>query len=134
MAKQTLVHPESGLLTASFTTKGKSIDGREGSTLWMVGHCLQILEEAFALDQYHRARKELGETLLGFGYAHEWPGSWHGPADVDSGPIIPVLNISAGSSGLAFIGASAFGDEPYLKSLSATLDFAAFPKRKSGGL
>jgi len=134
MAKQTLVHAESGLLTASFNTKGQPIDGPEGSTLWMVAHCLQILDEDFARDQYRRTRKELGETLLGFGYAHEWPNSWHGPTDIDSGPIIPVLNISAGSSGLAFIGASAFGDEPYLKSLSTTLDFAAFPKRKSGAL
>jgi hypothetical protein len=134
MAKQTLVHPESGLLTASFTIKGQPLDGPEGSTLWMVAHSLQILDEDFARDQYQRARKELGETLLGFGFAHEWPRSWHGPADIDSGPIIPVLNISAGSSGMAFIGASSFGDEPYLKALSATLDFAAFPKRKSGAL
>lgn len=134
MAKQRLVHPESGLLTASFTMKGKPLDGPEGSTLWMVAHSLQILDEEFARDQYQRTRKELGETLLGFGYAHEWPGSWHSPADVDSGPIIPVLDISAGSSGMAFIGATAFGDEAYLKALSATLDFAAFPKRKSGAL
>jgi len=37
-----------------------------------------------------------------------------------------VFNISAGSSGMAFIGASAFGDEKFLSSLAATLDFAAF--------
>jgi hypothetical protein len=99
-----------------------------------VANCLQILDAAFARDQYQRARKELGTTTLGFGYAHEWPKSWDGPADIDSGPIIPVLDISAGSSGMAFIGASAFGDETFLRSLAATLDFAAFPKRKSGAL
>ena len=95
---------------------GRPLDGPEGSTIWMVAHCLQLLDEDFARDQYQRARKELGEITLGFGYAHEWPKSWHGPADIDSGPIIPVLDISAGSSGMAFIGATAFGDDTFLRS------------------
>ena len=67
-------------------------------------------------------------------YAHEWPQSWPGTADVDSGPIFPVFNISAGSSGMALIGASAFDDGEFLKSLAATLDFAAFPARTQGRL
>ncbi len=134
MAKQKLVHRESGLLVSSFNADGIPMDGPEGSTIWMVAHMLQPVDAAFARDQYDRARKELGEVTLGFGYAHEWPQSWHGPADVDSGPIIPVLNISPGSSGMAFIGASAFGDEKFLTALAATLDFAAFPARQHGGL
>ena len=134
MAKQKLVHRESGLLVSSFTADGIPLDGPEGSTIWMVAHMLQPVDGEFARDQYDRARKELGAITLGFGYAHEWPKSWSGPADVDSGPIIPVLNISAGSSGMAFIGASAFGDDTFLSSLAATLDFAAFPSRKQGAL
>ncbi|MSU57553.1 MAG: hypothetical protein EXS35_05140 [Pedosphaera sp.] len=130
MAKQKLVHPESGLLVASFTARGKPLDGPEGSTLWFVCHCLQVLDDDFARDQYERARKELGEITAGFAYAHEWPRSWNGSPDIDSGPIIPVFDISAGSSGLAFIGASAFQDEEFLASLAATLDFAAFPSRR----
>jgi hypothetical protein len=134
MAKQRLVHRESGLLVSSFTADGIPLDGPEGSSLWMVAHGLQLLDEDFARDQYQRARKELGEITVGFGYAHEWPASWHGQADIDSGPVIPVFNISAGSSGMAFIAASAFSDEKFLSSLAATLDFAAFPARKAGGL
>jgi hypothetical protein len=134
MAKKKLVHEESGLLISSFTTDGTPLDGPEGSTLWMVAHCLQILDPDFARDQYQRARRELGRTTLGFSYAREWPVSWIGPADIDSGPIIPVFNISAGASGMAFIGASAFGDEKFLSSLAATRDFAAFPSRANGRL
>src|SRR5205807_348885 len=102
----------------------------------MQGNPLPITESypnecwMFARDQYQRARKELGRTVCGFGYAREWPGSWQGPMDIDSGPIVPVLQISAGSSGMAFIGASAFQDDDFLSSLGATLDFAAFPARK----
>jgi hypothetical protein len=134
MAKQKLVDRESGLLLSSFTTDDVPLGGPEGSSLWMVAHCLQILDSDFALDQYQRARKQLGEITLGFGYAHEWPKTWTGPANIDSGPIIPVFNISAGSSGMAPIGASAFEDRTFLKSLAATMDFAAFPSRKGGRL
>jgi hypothetical protein len=134
MAKQKLVDSKSGLLLSSFTTDDVPLGGPEGSTLWMAAHSLQILDPEFARDQYQRARRQLGEITLGFGYAHEWPKTWTGPANIDSGPVIPVFNISAGSSGMAPIGASAFDDEPFLKSLNATLDFAAFPSRKSGRL
>lgn len=134
MAKRTLVHRESGLLVTSFTTDATPLDGPEGSTIWMVAHCLQLLDADFAADQYHRARAELGRTTLGFSYAREWPDSWNGPADIDSGPIIPVFKISAGASGMAFIGASAFADETFLSSLAATLDFAGFPSREAGRL
>jgi hypothetical protein len=134
MAKQRLVDPKSGLLISSFTTDGTALDGPEGSTIWMVAHSLQLLDEDFARDQYRRARKELGAITLGFGYAHEWPKSWPGTPDVDSGPIIPVFDISAGSSGMAFIGASTFGDDQFLGSLAATLDFAGFPSRTGGRL
>jgi hypothetical protein len=134
MAKQKLVDRESGLLISSFTADGTALDGPEGSTIWMVAHSLQLLDEDFARDQYQRARKELGAITLGFGYAHEWPKSWKGQADVDSGPIIPGFEISAGSSGMALIGASTFGDGKFLASLAATLDFAAFPSRTHGRL
>jgi hypothetical protein len=134
MAKQKLVDPKSGLLISSFTTHGAPMAGPEGSSIWMVAHSLQLLDEDFARDQYQRARKELGAVTLGFGYAHEWPGSWKGEANIDSGPIIPVFDISAGSSGMAFIGASSFGDDKFLASLAATLDFAGFPSRIGGRL
>jgi hypothetical protein len=134
MAKRKLIDPESGLLVSSFTTDYLPLGGPQGSSLWMVSHALQILDADFARDQYSRARRELGEITCGFGYAHEWPASWKGPANIDSGPIIPVFKISAGSSGMAFIGASAFRDDPFLKSLNSTLDFVGFSSRKAGTL
>ena len=133
-AKQKLVHPRTGLLISSFTADGKPLDGPEGSSIWLVADCLQVVDPEFARDQYDRARRELAQSHCGFGSAREWPASWAGPADVDSGPIIPGLNIRAGSSGLALLGAASFGDDDYLASLAATLDFAAFPKRTRGEL
>lgn len=133
-AKSRLVDPRTGLLITSFTTDGTPLDGPEGSSIWLVAHELQTLDPAWARDQYERARHELGQVTCGFGSAREWPAAWPGPEDVDSGPVIPGLNISAGSSGMALIGAAAFGDAAFLKQLVTTLDFAAFPTRNAGAL
>jgi Linalool dehydratase/isomerase len=133
-AKQKLVDPKTGLLVSSYTVDGRHLDGPEGSSIWMAAHALQIVDPAFAADQYARARRELKHSALGFGWAGEWPASWRGPRDVDSGPVIPLLDVSAGSSGLAFVGAAAFGDRAYLDELSATLELAAFPVERNGGV
>ena len=134
MAKKKLMDPKTGLLVSAFTTDGRPLIGPEGSSLWMIAHSLNLLDADFARDQYERTKKEMGVTQLGFGYAREWPASWPGPPDIDSGPIVPFFEVSAGSSGMAFIGASEFGDHVYLQALATTLDFAGFPSRSGGRL
>jgi len=134
IAKEHLVDKKTGLLLSSYQINGAPLYGPEGSTIWMVAHCLQAVDEPFARDQYERARKELGRITLGFGYGLEWPASWQGPMDVDSGMVVPGLGASAGSSGMAFIAASSFHDWNFLQALVATLDMAAFPSRQSGRL
>jgi hypothetical protein len=133
-AREHLTHPQTGLLVSCYDLDGHPIDGPEGSTIWLVAHCLQLVDPQFAADQYSRARRELGLSCLGFAYAREWPTSWRGAQDIDSGPVIPILDISAGASGMAFLGASAFDDFDYLAGLAATLDMAGFPQRVEGRL
>jgi len=129
-----LTHDETGLLVSSFGWSGDARDGPEGSSIFMVAHCLQLVDPDFARDQYERARDQLGRTLLGFGWAREWPDSWRGRWDIDSGPIVPLLDASAAASGLALLGAGAFGDDRYLDALVGSLDLAAFPVREEGRL
>jgi hypothetical protein len=133
-ARRKLVDPKTGLLVSSYTVDGRALDGPEGSSIWMAAHALQIVDPEFAADQYARARRELAHSALGFGWAGEWPASWRGPRDVDSGPVIPLLDVSAGSSGLAFVGAASFDDHDYLRRLSATLELAGFPVERDGGV
>jgi hypothetical protein len=133
-ARRKLIHPETGLLISSYQLDGTPMDGPEGSSIWVVAHCLRLLDEDFARDQYRRARKELSRDLCGFAWSREWPISWRGSLDVDSGAVIPFLDISAGGSGLAFVAASSFGDRDYLSRLRTTLDFAAFPLKRDGAL
>ncbi|MGC4115765.1 MAG: hypothetical protein QM765_14425 [Myxococcales bacterium] len=134
VAKAKLVDPRTGLLVSSYKLDGMHLDGPEGSSIWMVVHALQVVDPDFARDQYQRARKELGVTVAGFGYSREWPKSWKGPQDVDSGLVVPLLEASPGGSGLALVGAASFGDAEYLASLHASLDFAAFPTESNGEL
>jgi hypothetical protein len=131
-AKAKLTDPPTGLLVSSYTLEGRTKDGPEGSSLWMVAHALRAVDPAFAEDQYRRAKKHLAREVLGFGFAREWPAGRRGPTDVDSGPIVPFFEVSAGSSGLAFVAAASFGDRAFLDALSTTLDFAAFPTERDG--
>jgi hypothetical protein len=131
-ARKKLIHAETGLLCSSYTYDGRVVDGPEGSTIWMVAHCLQLVDEGFARDQYERAKRELGRRFVGFAWAAEWPKSWVGPMDVDSGPVIPMIDVSAGSSGQAFIAAASFDDTDYYHDLATTLMFAGFPFVEDG--
>ncbi|HWB75172.1 MAG TPA: hypothetical protein VG755_09455, partial [Nannocystaceae bacterium] len=69
---------------------------------------------------------------FGFAWAREWPDEAPGHADVDSGPVIPLLDASAGSSGLLLVGAAAFDDDELLASLRRTLELGAFPIDRDG--
>jgi len=130
-----LIEPKTGLLHSTFTVDGRVLHGPEGSSIWVAAHCLQLIDETFAADQFRRARKELGRSFLGFGYAREWPPSWEHPAaDIDSGPIVPVFEASAGSSGNGLIAVSAFGDRAFLGKLIASLNLGGFPAERDGAL
>jgi hypothetical protein len=129
MAKERLIDRETGLLVSSYTYDGRHLDGPEGSSLWMALTNLLLVDERFAREQYELARAQLRRSVLGFGYAREWPATDVGAMDVDSGPVIPLVEASPGSSGLAFLGAKAFDDDAYLHELTRSLDLAAFPIR-----
>ena len=45
-----------------------------------------------------------------------------------------VFGLGAGSSGLALLAASSFGDPEYYDALRTTLEFAAFPAEEDGRL
>jgi len=132
-AKSRLVDRRTGLLVSETTYDGTVQDGPEGSTIWLVADMLQVIDPAFAADQYARAKHELAGGALGFAWASEWPASWQGPEDVDSGPTIPLLNANAGASGLAIVGAAAFDDAEFQAGLIASLGIGAFPVSNGDG-
>src|SRR5262245_58591219 len=84
-ARERLVDARTGLLVSSYRLDGTLLDGPEGSSIFLAAYMLQLVDGDFAADQYRRARHELGRNVLGFGFAREWPASWKGPVDIDSG-------------------------------------------------
>ena len=134
MAREKLLDPKTGLLVSSYSLAGTPMDGPEGSSLWMAIHCLDLIDQRFAAEQYRRAKEQLGGSLLGFGYAREWPRSRTGPMDVDSGPVVPVLGASPSSSGLALVAAASQADRPFYASLTGSLELVGFPRSRQGRL
>ena len=133
ISKQKLIAPESGMLISSYSVEGKpDPTGRcpEGSTIFMSAHMLEIVDPTFAREQYALAKEQLGGEFLGFGYAKEWSSFCVGNPDIDSGPIVPVLQASASASGMAVLGAAVFDDQQYLKKLLRSLEFMGFPTEK----
>ncbi len=123
-AREVLVHKETGLLVSGFTLDGHPTHGPEGSTVFLSATHLLLLDPDFARDQYQRARAELGGSFMDMGYAREWPESWPGRGDVDSGPIVPGLQASPSASGFALLAARAFGDTDWFTQLEQALSAA----------
>lgn len=126
-ARANLVDPTTGLLVSKTDRAGRALEGPEGSTIWLVAALLRIVDDDLARDQYARAKSELAGDLAGFAWAREWPASWPGGDDVDSGPTIPIVGANAGSSGLALVAARAFDDRDFTDGLVASLQLAGFP-------
>lgn len=133
-AKTSLLDAETGLLISSYTYDGDVLDGPEGSSIFMVAHNLLLLDPEFARDQYARASKSLSQCTLGFCTASEWPDGAAARVDVDSGGIVPGLDASPGASGLALLGAAAFGDDEIRDGLLRSMEFAAVPTRQDGAI
>jgi len=133
-ARTHLTDARTGLLISAYTIDGKPIYGPEGSSIWFVCHCLDIVDPAFAADQYARAKRVLKGSVGGFDYAREYPKYWHGSNAIDSGVVLPGVDVSAGSTGMAFLAASTFKDTDFLDGLASTMDFGGFPISDGKGL
>jgi hypothetical protein len=133
-AKAHLTDKKTGLLISAYTLDGKTIYGPEGSTIWFVCHMLDVVDPAFARNQYERAKRELKASVGGFDYAREHPAHQSGTNAIDSGVVLPGLDISAGSTGMALLAASTFGDTDFVDGVASTMEFGGFPVDDDRGL
>jgi hypothetical protein len=123
-AEAQLIHTPTGLLNSEFSMDGTIHDGPEGSSIWFTVTALEVLAPTLGRQQYDLARRELGRTLLGMGYAREWPVGHANHQDVDSGPLVPGLEASASSSGFAIAASRAYRDAQWNGELLAALGAA----------
>lgn len=127
VARQKLIHPKTGLLVSAFTLSGDSIHGPEGSTIWMAAHCLSFVDEAFARDQYSRAKQELIGNFFGFGYSSEWPRSWRGTPDCDAGGLLAIAHASPSATGFTLLAARTFNDKKLFSQIISSLNLGGLP-------
>jgi len=119
-----LIDPDTGMIVSEFDMRGRHHDGPEGSSIWLTAVGMRLLDPALAEQQYGLARAALGRSVLGMGYAQEWPAGAERYMDIDSGPIVPVLDASASSSGFAIAASRAFGDDAWNQQLTRALGAA----------
>lgn len=119
-----LIDSDTGMLVSEFSMDGTHFDGPEGSSIWLTAVGLQLIDPTLAAEQYALARDALGAHILGMGYAREWPKGVALQEDVDSGPIVPIIDASASSSGFAIVASTAFGDRRWHRQLTRALGAA----------
>ncbi len=122
--KSNLLHSDTGMMISEFDMRGHPKDGPEGSSIWFSSVGMLLFDPEFAHEQYDLAAASLGDSLLGMGYAREWPAGHRGPTDIDSGPLVPIIDASASSSGFALLASRAFSDQTWNEQLYGALGAA----------
>jgi hypothetical protein len=92
-----------------------------------VAHALRWLDPSLARAQYQAAKRALGVSLFGLGFAREWPSGHAKNFDIDVGSWVPGLEAGAASSGFALLAARAFDDDRYERDLLTSISLFARP-------
>jgi hypothetical protein len=108
------------------------IQGPRGICITYGLHFLKDYAPEFAADQYARAKRHLIRTGLGVGAVLETPPGQEFSGDVDSGPVLFGLGLSA--SGFAIPAAATHGDREAALSLLRASVLAGAPQLQGGKL
>ncbi|BBM87862.1 hypothetical protein [Candidatus Uabimicrobium amorphum] len=114
------IHPQTGLMyQAVNVSDGEPIDEPRGSGTAFGLYFLSFIEPDLSAKMYRAAKKELADSLLGFGLMREYPVSFeNGFGDVDSGPVI--LGYGVSPTGFMLAGTRIHGDRSYFKKIYRT--------------
>lgn len=95
-AAQTHLDPATGLLPHRVDAQtGVMIDGVRGSSQSIISRFLPIVDPIWAPEQYRLFREQFATTVLGIPGIREYPLGVDGMGDVDSGPLIAGISLSA---------------------------------------
>jgi hypothetical protein len=102
--------PATGLLPhRADPTTGQPIEGARGSSQSIIARFLTEIDPAWGREQYVLFHRQFVATPLGVAGVREYPQGIAGTGDVDSGPL--VLGISLSASAVAMGAALAQGDD-----------------------
>ncbi|MFZ5476216.1 MAG: hypothetical protein ACOZNI_05520 [Myxococcota bacterium] len=112
-----------GVLVQSVRGDGTPLDAPRGSGTFLAAYFLSFADPALSRALYEGGRDALFDTVAGFGAMREYVGDGRG--DIDSGPIVAGLGVSA--TGFAIGPARVHGDDATLRALVATATFFGRP-------
>ncbi|MFD5175232.1 hypothetical protein ACFWM1_05430 [Nocardia sp. NPDC058379] len=118
--------PATGLLPHDVTPDGTQLDGARATSQTVILRFLPELDADFARDQYRLFRDQFLTYPGGFGPAlREYPRGVDKPGDVDSGPLVAGISLSATVVGLG--AARVNGDHELAAALGAEGELLGLP-------
>jgi hypothetical protein len=118
-------------LIQAVTPTGKPRDAPRGSGSALAAYFLSLADAGLAQRLHVAISRELGRGPLGFGMVAEYPRGYRGRGDIDSGPLVFGVSISA--TGFALGSARAAGDYESFRKIFRTVYLFGAPYRHSGG-
>jgi len=124
--------PATGLLPHRADPQtGQPIEGARGSSQSIIARFLTEIDPAWGREQYALFRQQFVATPLGVAGVREYPQGVAGQGDVDSGPL--VLGVSLSASAVTLGAALALGDDALADPLLHASETFGLPIGWSGG-
>jgi hypothetical protein len=115
----------SGLLfQAAEAQTGRPLDAPRGSGAALSAYAVSFLDQQLSERLYRGVRRH-DVQILGFGMMHEYAPGQAGRGDIDSGPVLLGVGVSA--TGFALAGARLHGDRAWFEALYRTVHFVGVP-------
>lgn len=132
--REKCIDPKSGLLIqAVYSRDGTPVDDPRGSGTTLGLYFLSFADMDLSADLYRAVRRELFDTVFGFGGVKEYPaGLRRTVGDIDSGPV--VFGYGFSPTGFLISGARIHGDRNAFKRLFATAYACGAPYERKGKL
>lgn len=126
-----LCDAETGLLVQAVApADGRIVDGPRGSGTALAVYFLSFADAEQSRSLYEAVRGHLRRDLLGFGAVREYPAGTDGRGDIDSGPV--VLGVSISATGFTLAGSRIHGDAATFEALWATAYLFGAPVDRDG--
>ena len=126
--EQRYVHRETGILIQAVHPNGQPKDAPRGSGTALAAYFLSYADRNLARRMHASLVRQLGNAPLGFGMVSEYPQGHSGPGDIDSGPLLFGLSISA--TGFSLGSARAAGDQQHFERVYRTVHLFGAPYKR----
>lgn len=125
------IEPASGLLyQAADAHSGRPLDAARGSGAAIAAYALSFADRQLS-QRLHLGVRRHALSPLGFGMRREYAPGQAGHGDIDSGPVLWGVGVSA--TGFALAGERLYGDRAAFTALYRTVDFMGVPLTSGSG-